>query len=381
MVRNQGFSLNGVSHDGKKAWDPLKTLEIINSDPGYQCITCIDYVSSQRRRCRNPIRADNRRSIMEMLNEIAYLPPQSHDVASRLRAIASLALCPAFHQNQIDTVINRWQEIIKRAKPEVGKHTFTKPGRKTNINDFSPEEGLEDIREQLREARELIASLMEERMREQRPNQGHERHERNRTKDKQEEDTRRKEREERNRAEQARKQEEQEEEERKKKQQEKEREEDEQRKSQEREAHKEHIRQKAQKVREEREREKEKRAQQEREEWDRSWARYRDQWILFRSSPPQEGNIRDSIPWPVKSGLYRDVQCSAVEEFMKSAVPRDANVAKLMRKECWKWHPDRVKRWLRGAVHTEVEQRMADICRVVTDIIDSLAGRSSDFIG
>jgi len=36
----------------------------------------------------------------------------------------------------------------------------------------------------------------------------------------------------------------------------------------------------------------------------------------------REGNVRDLIPWPVKSGLYRDVNASNVKDFLQRAIAR-----------------------------------------------------------
>jgi hypothetical protein len=142
------------------------------------------------------------------------------------------------------------------------------------------------------------------------------------------------------------------------------------------------MRQRAQKVREEREREKREREQKEREEWDQSWKKYQELWVHFKASAPGERNVQDAIPWPVKSGSYRDVTASKVKEFLERAVPMDAHRAKLLRKECLKWHPDMICRLLRGYQLTEVNQMMVDmICRVVTDLLNNSAGRSAEFLG
>ncbi len=92
--------------------------------------------------------------------------------------------------------------------------------------------------------------------------------------------------------------------------------------------------------------------------------------------------MRDEIPWPVKSGSYKDVRDGKVHEFLTKAVPRDANVAKVTRKECQKWHPDAMHRLLRGSQLTDVDQMMLDmICRKVTGLLNASAGRSADFLG
>jgi hypothetical protein len=114
---------------------------------------------------------------------------------------------------------------------------------------------------------------------------------------------------------------------------------EEKRREREQAAYNKRIRQRSQRVREEREREKRQREQNERGEWDQLWIKYQARWVDFRADTSREENIRDVMPWPVKSGSYRDVKASNVKEFLQKAMPRDANMAKLMQKECQKWHP------------------------------------------
>jgi DNA repair exonuclease SbcCD ATPase subunit len=144
------------------------------------------------------------------------------------------------------------------------------------------------------------------------------------------------------------------------------------------EAYRERLRQEAQNEREQ----KRQREQEERGEWDQSWSRYQEGWASFKTSVSRETNIRDAIPWPVKSGSYRDVSASNVKEFFKKAVPLDANVATLMKKECLKWHPNRIKGLLRDFQLTGVDKAMVDmIYGVITDSLNNYTGRSSNFLG
>jgi hypothetical protein len=113
------------------------------------------------------------------------------------------------------------------------------------------------------------------------------------------------------------------------------------------------------------------RVQEERRQWDQSWAKYQALWVRFNAISSRDGAVGDAIPWPVKSGLFRDVKASSVEQFLQSAAPRDADRAQLRRKESLKWHPDRVKNWLRGGTLTDDERtiiKMIDI--VVTNMSD-----------
>jgi hypothetical protein len=389
MVGHSQFSRDTTSTPKTKLWDPSKTLGIINTDPGYESITCVGHAPTKGRRCRISLRADNREFITDTLNDIAYLRPDSPTVLSRLRAIAGPALCVRYHQGQAGTVVTQWQKKIQQLNPQVEerKPQRVKAGKK---QESGQDQSVEDLQEQLREMRELLAKFQEEFNSQRHQDRGPGGQEEQAAKNRQEEERKRRKREETER--EARRQEKErlekerlEKERLKKERLDKEKREREENESREREqaASNERIRQRAQKRREEREREKREKEQKERQEWDQLWTKYQERWVHFRdSASSREGSIRDAIPWPVKSGSYRDVKNSNVKEFLQMAVPRDANVAKLMKKECLKWHPDTIHTWLRGSQLTDVDRMMVDmICRVITGLLDSYAGRSAECLG
>ena len=126
------------------------------------------------------------------------------------------------------------------------------------------------------------------------------------------------------------------------------------------------------------EREKEEREQA---EWNESWVRYQRKWTTFKVSTVRDIDLRDAIPWPVRSGLLRDVGCSNVTEFLEKSLPKGPERVKLLRKECQKWHPDSVFRWPRAAEMTVACDMSVDmICQVVTDMLNSSSARSSEFL-
>lgn len=447
-------SSDDTSDDIKeKLWNPTKVLGIINTDPGYQRITCIGYAPTQGRRCRNPINASNRAIIMETLDEIAYLQPDSHAVKSQLRAIAGPALCVRYHQNQAATVVKQWKENIKQIKPR-SENRLQPRSSKGN-------KALEDTQKEVRELKDIVTELQDELKRQRRKSQREAREEEyaaeDREKDqrrrqresrermkrdeeaKREEDEREEEetakflaelrdiarrrqmqklrellkreeeaereederREKERRAEEEARQEKErkaeeerqekkrraEEEERREKErraEEKERERLEQKKEKERQekekqdreqkaredaAQNERTREKARKKREERREKERESARKEREEWDRLWTSYQERWIAFKASSRTEENIQEVIPWPVKSGLYKDVCGSEVKIFFRMAVPREANMNLLMKKEAIKWHPDKTRMWLPGGKLAEaLEDKIGEVCRVVTEL-------------
>jgi hypothetical protein len=395
MAFSTRFGYDATSTQRKKLWDPSETLGIINMDPGYQRITCIGHAPSQGRRCRNPIRSDNRDFITATLNEIAYLRPDNPTVMSRLRSIAGPALCVRYHQGQAESIVRQWQRKIQQLSPRIDERKPTKPVRDDKNQDS--EQTINELREQLREMRELLAQLRDDRDGQGSQSQGYESPNEQASRRRQEAERRRqeseerererleKERLERERLERERLERERLEKERlekerlEKEKREREKEESNRRAREEQAAQNERIRQRAQKRREEREREKREAERREEEEWEQSWIKYQERWAEFRTTPLREGNIRDAIPWPVKSGSYRDVKASNVNDFLKRAVARDASPVKLIRKECKKWHPDSINRLLRDAQLTDADEMMIEmICRVVTDLLNNASGRSSE---
>ena len=325
---------------------------------------------------------------MQTLDDIAYLHPGSPAVVSRLREIAGPALCVRYHQNQVESIMTQWQKKLQQLKLQMGEQKPAKPiqSSKTKMKQESKEDqSLEDTMEQLRKLTERLAKMQEKLNGQRHQDEEFERQKEQAAKDRQEEEhkfRRSERRREKERLEQERLEKECLEKERLEKER-LEKEKTEREEKARRAASNERIRQRAQKVREDREREKREREQKEREEWDESWTKYQEKWVHFRASPAsREGNIRDTIPWPVKSGSYSDVRASNVKEFLKMAMPRDANVAKIARKECQKWHPDMIYRLLQRSQLTEVDHMMIDmICREVTGLLNSCAGRSDDFLG
>ena len=388
MVYYTQFSRDTTSSESKKLWDPSKTLGIINMASGYECITCIGHAPSKRRRCQNPIRKDNKEFIMQTLSDIAYLRPDSPAVLSRLREIVGPALCVRYHQNQADTVIASWQSTLQQLKPQLQEPKTAKSIQSGGTKVVIKDECIEDLRAQLREMRELLAEVQAAKSRQcqdEESKQGEERatNDRNEEKRKRQEKDREAKKQEKERLEKERLEKERLEKERQEKERlEKERKEKEEKERREREhaAQNERIRQRAQKLREEREREKREREQKEQKEWNQSWKKYEERWTQFRASGCGGKSIKDDIPWPVKSGLYRDVTASSVKEFLQRSGETEGNMSRLMRKECQKWHPDMINRFLSAFQVTDADQLMLGmICRVVTDLLNSSAGKSAEF--
>lgn len=57
--------------------------------------------------------------------------------------------------------------------------------------------------------------------------------------------------------------------------------------------------------------------------------------------------LREIIPWPVKSHQYKDVTEDSIKLFLTKAPPADYDYSKklaLFNAECLKWHADRIPR-------------------------------------
>jgi hypothetical protein len=379
MAPSTRFYDNPTFAQKPKLWEPFMTLKIINTDPGYQRMTCVGYAPSKGRRCRNSIRSDNRDLITATLNEIACLKPSNPVVLSRLREIAGRALCVGFHQGQAESVVLQWRREIQQV--EVNQRAKERRQSKLVRDDTFQDSNqtMSELQEQLKHIREMLAQLQDERssyadppqqcpgpneQARQEERKSQEREERNREARRQEEERLERDRLEAERLEKERIKKEREE-----------------IKRREQAAHKERIRQRAQILREEREREKREAERREEEEWTRAWMKYQERWADFKPSTgsSREGNIRDAIPWPVKSGSFLDVNPSDVAKFLGKAVARDISPVKLIRKECKKWHPDCIYRLLRDAHVTDADRLRIDmICRVLTDLLNNASGKSSE---
>jgi hypothetical protein len=89
-------------------WDAFEAFKIINTSKNSQ--TCVGYASSKKRRCENRIAATNRDIIRETLRDLSIKAPNTLR-REDLEDVASLSLCRANHQEQIQMVTTRWLRI------------------------------------------------------------------------------------------------------------------------------------------------------------------------------------------------------------------------------------------------------------------------------
>jgi hypothetical protein len=84
------------------------------------------------------------------------------------------------------------------------------------------------------------------------------------------------------------------------------------------------------------------------------------------------------IPWPVKSGLRKDVNEQNVIIFYHNALPGSSakEFYKIMQQECLVWHPDKAKQFVGGLTLTAAEEAsMAVIARMVIRLHKEFGGR------
>jgi hypothetical protein len=77
--------------------------------------------------------------------------------------------------------------------------------------------------------------------------------------------------------------------------------------------------------------------------------------------------LRQIIPWPLKSGDWKDLSETAIEEFFRRALPEDADVEKrfsFLKMECLKWHTDRIPRMFGVIQDGELADRFTMVARV-----------------
>jgi hypothetical protein len=87
-------------------------------------------------------------------------------------------------------------------------------------------------------------------------------------------------------------------------------------------------------------------------DWAESWSRYERDWEHMSQIDTSglDEVVRDSLPWPVRSGRWQDVNDAAVRCFLDNA-PRGEpenqfriRSLQLLQLQIWRWHDDRVRR-------------------------------------
>ncbi len=391
----------------KKLWDPVSLFDIVDSSYGF---TCVGYAPSKGRRCHMRINQGNREFVLEKLENLAYIPPRNASVTKELKIIARTALCLNFHRDQVDDVHEQWLSLIKKKYPRKPKpkqkkkprrpvyedpvsesetessseedeesETHSESESETETSDEHESDDDDEIQRLQEEVKALLKRLQEYerrkslgsqkgakmRQRETRQRQEQEEETKRRAAEAAEEERRRVEEEERRRAEEEQRE--------VRRRAEEERRKEAKRQEEMRQKKRKEEEERRQKEKERREREQREKAENEKAAWEQLWANYQQRWDDFKKNPPMVGRVTDGIPWPVRSGLLKDVVASKVEEFMEKAVP-----AGQRKKEILKWHEDKIRSWPRSHELTPADRMVLGmICRVLTEMLNRASARAS----
>lgn len=129
-------------------WSPTEVLKI---DPDAPRFTCVGYAPSKGRRCHNPIAAANRQEASELLTRMSRIDPSSSRLDSKLEALAPRLLCRRWHQNQAESITEKWNDRIER-------FVAAKVAREEVIENTSLATSIADARRTLRALSNAIES-------------------------------------------------------------------------------------------------------------------------------------------------------------------------------------------------------------------------------
>ena len=115
-----------------RRWAPAEVLDLDSISSGF---TCVGYVKSKGRQCRNAIAFANRQEAVKILREMSRLDPQSPRLDDKLEELATRLLCKRWHRDQAVDMKEQWQDDIEdyvateaaRREEESRQHTHTDP--------------------------------------------------------------------------------------------------------------------------------------------------------------------------------------------------------------------------------------------------------------
>ncbi|KAF1837100.1 hypothetical protein BDW02DRAFT_492162, partial [Decorospora gaudefroyi] len=91
-------------------WNPTAILQLTHDK------RCIGYAPSKKRKCQNPIRAQNAAYMVSLLAQLALVSPlDTVCLRPRLWVLAQRGLCVRWHQGQVEEVVRRWEGRIRDA--------------------------------------------------------------------------------------------------------------------------------------------------------------------------------------------------------------------------------------------------------------------------
>ncbi|QIW95261.1 hypothetical protein AMS68_000779 [Peltaster fructicola] len=375
-------------------WNALSLLALFNEDT--LSISCVGWAPSKGRRCWERIAQSNISDAKQMLARLPQVAQGDEQILQdTLQKLAMKLLCRRNHQNQYCTVATNWFNIInshiKRntasrssvsARPSNGTSSQgdTRPAQGRTVDDPCQEEDAEEerfgeakrraeAREQAdaaerRRKAELRAKAREQAAAEER------RREAERYKQEQEAQQERS----RRRAEEARKQ-----------AAEEERRREEERKAEQQRRQEQKARQERQRAQQEHEHTQRQtraqtarmRAERERQEWKEIWSRYERDWDKLKTMDDIDSfdeDVRDTIPWPVKSGRWEDVDDAAITDFFRHG-PDDVfedplAFKKFIKRQLKIWHTDKILQRFMGCKGLpDMERSLKLVAQILVGLI------------
>ncbi|KAF2806191.1 uncharacterized protein BDZ99DRAFT_394182 [Mytilinidion resinicola] len=113
-----------------------------------------------------------------------------------------------------------------------------------------------------------------------------------------------------------------------------------------------------------------------------SWTTYNKRWEELKANADQEKSgkvaIRNVIPWPIRSGQWKDVEKDAIEQFLLNAPVAEDGLSTLLKLERVKWHPDKIQqRFGEGGIDAETMQLVTAVFQVVDRMWNDLRKKSN----
>jgi hypothetical protein len=109
-----------------------------------------------------------------------------------------------------------------------------------------------------------------------------------------------------------------------------------------------------------------------RKAWSEKWDAYTKKWQNLATADSGKIDIA-SIPWPVESGIRKDVDLKEIERFFLYAPtagePVESQLVKVLKQERVRWHPDKIQQKLGGQ---DIEENVIQAVTQVFQVIDQM---------
>jgi hypothetical protein len=132
-------------------------------------------------------------------------------------------------------------------------------------------------------------------------------------------------------------------------------------------------------ARQRREQEARERAEQEQRKWQQSWETYERDWANMSRIDTSEvdEDVKDSVPWPVQSGKWQDVNPANVKKFIQHApdgvFDNCRRFRSLLRRQAMRWHEDKIRHFFpRIAGDQETFQLTIVVMQTINAMVDDL---------